>query len=318
MSQLFCPRWALLLTFTALTLSACSFSPTPIQPTEPTTPQPREDLLFGAYIQDETLRGMEAVEALETDLGKRLDIVQWFRSFDDAWLGYLLVNKDGRIPLITWQPHDQTLQSVIDGDHDNYLRSWALGAKEFGKPIYIRLMPEMNGYWIPWYDTPERFVATWKHIVDIFKEEGASNVKWVWSVNCVDEPPTPENRFENYYPGSDYVDVLAIDGFNWGTSRSYHIWRSFEDTFRKPYDRIIQLGKQDVWITETASTEQGGDKAQWVKDMFAAQNFERIKAIVWFNERKETDWRVQSSEASLEAFQEALDADSESAIIASR
>jgi hypothetical protein len=40
--------------------------------------------------------------------------------------------------------------------------------------------------------------------------------------------------------------------------------------------------------------------------MFASTTFPRLAAIVWFNERKEADWRIESSNGALRAFASAL------------
>ena len=50
--------------------------------------------------------------------------------------------------------------------------------------------------------------------------------------------------------------------------------------------------------------ERGGDKAAWIEDMGdkLARRFPKVRAVVWFHANKETDWRVNSSAASLSAF----------------
>jgi endoglucanase len=62
-------------------------------------------------------------------------------------------------------------------------------------------------------------------------------------------------------------------------------------------------------IAEFSSTEQGGDKAAWIRDSFATvpRDFPRIRALVWFNVYYDSvDWRVESSAASLAAYKEAI------------
>jgi hypothetical protein len=62
-----------------------------------------------------------------------------------------------------------------------------------------------------------------------------------------------------------------------------------------------------VIFTETASAEIGGDKASWIRRGFLneiPQLFPRVTGVIWFNVQKESDWRVDSSQASLEAFRE--------------
>ncbi len=270
-------------------------------------PQP---LLFGAFTRGTINLDIKAVESLEQDLDHPLDIVQWFTNFDHPWEAKVVAaaSANGRIPMITWQPNNQPLDDIIAGREDTYLKRWAQGAKAYGQAVYIRLMPEMNGNWVPWSGDGEKYKTAWKRIVDLFRAEGASNVKWIWAPNCVDEPKTDERFFmEKYYPGTAYVDILGISGFNWGTVKDYHRWRSYEQIFTDPYNRVTKLGPQDVWMVETASTEQGGDKAVWVKDMFSSRAFPKVTAIIWFNEAKETDWRVQSSQTSLQTFRTILD-----------
>jgi Glycosyl hydrolase family 26 len=44
----------------------------------------------------------------------------------------------------------------------------------------------MNGNWFPWGRgriTPRVYKAAWRHLVRIFRAEGADNVKWVWTPN---------------------------------------------------------------------------------------------------------------------------------------
>jgi hypothetical protein len=288
----------------AFLLTACNVTPVETPP-----------ILFGAYTRGNINLDIEAVKTLEQDLDHQLDIVQWFTDFDHPWEADTLATAStlGRIPMITWQPNDHPLDGIIAGREDAYLKRWAQGAKNYGGAVYIRLMPEMNGEWVPWSGDAEKFKTTWKHIVNIFRAEGANNVKWIWAPNCVDEPKTDPNYFmEKYYPGKDYVDVIGLSGFNWGTVKDYHRWRTYEEIFTTPYERVTDLGGQDVWIVETASTELGGDKAAWVEDMFTSKAFPKVTAIIWFNEAKETDWRVQSSPSSLETFRSILDETEES------
>ena len=66
------------------------------------------------------------------------------------------------------------------------------------------------------------------------------------------------------------------------------------------------LGPQPVWLAELASSDAGGDKPAWVRDMFASTAFPRIAALIWFDQDKEADWRVTSDADVLRAFQDGL------------
>ncbi len=62
-------------------------------------------------------------------------------------------------------------------------------------------------------------------------------------------------------------------------------------------------------IAEIASAEQGGNKAEWIREGFAAlpERFPLIEIVCWFNEQRDVaDWRVESSPQSLSAFAETI------------
>ena len=93
--------------------------------------------------------------------------------------------------------------------------------KEFGSPILIEWGTEPNGEWFSWNGKwnggarrrSARYVAAYRHIVDLMRAEGADNLQWVWHVNWLDEPENDWNRFENYFPGGDYCDWVALSAY---------------------------------------------------------------------------------------------------------
>lgn len=277
---------------------------------------------FGIYAPRSPEQGIATTEGLEQRLGHRVSIVNWYQhwggwapEFNATWVDNVV--RSGRIPLLTWEPWapagtdqpEYALERIAGGAFDGYVRGWARAVAAYGETIYLRPMHEMNGDWYPWGGTvndnsPARYVAAWKRIWKIFAREGATNVRWVWSPNHADVPATPGNAFERYYPGERYVDVLALDGYNWGSEfPQYGGWRSFDTVFGCAYRRIGELGPQPIWIAETASAPEGGDKAAWVQDMFAAaKRYPRLQAVVWFHADKERDWRATSSRRVARAF----------------
>src|SRR5205823_6909101 len=103
-------------------------------------------------------------------------------------------------------------------------------------------------------NTTASYIAMWRHVHDVFVEEGATNVRWVWSPN-VDYPgATP---FEAMYPGDDYVDWVALDGYNWGGSNGYTPWRSFTGVFGASYFRLARLTTKPLMIAEVGCVEVG-------------------------------------------------------------
>ena len=89
------------------------------------------------------------------------------------------------IPFINWEPRD-TYADVAAGDDDAQLTAWAAGSVRYGHPFYLRMWPEFTGSW-EWYyvddaATAKQLVAAWQHVVTLFRDAGATNVMFVWSM----------------------------------------------------------------------------------------------------------------------------------------
>ena len=106
------------------------------------------------------------------------------------------------------------------------------------------------------------------------------------------------------------MDWVALDGYNWGTSQSGTRWQSMAEVFGPSYDKVTALAPtKPFMIAEVSSAEQGGDKAAWIRDGFfnhIPNRLPKTKAVVWFHRNKEIDWRVNSSQASLDAYKEVV------------
>ena len=270
--------------------------------------------------------------------------LNWASGFNNGLL--LANANVGRISFLTWEfmpgaskkvqdYEGRVLEAIIDGLYDDYLTSWSEGMRDFGRPVFLRFGHEMNGDWYAWSgvkngggildgygspelpDGPERYVDAYRHIHDHFIKNGADNVLWVWCLNAPFEVMERSlgswNNPAAYYPGDDYVDWLGFDGYNWGSSaygQQFNAkWTSFEDIFASSYTELQAINaEKPIIIGEFASTEEGGGKATWIRDAFTAirDKYPQIRAIIWFHISKETDWRINSSEASLEAYRESV------------
>jgi beta-mannanase len=225
------------------------------------------------------------------------------------------VAAQGAVPMITWEPWDWqrgidqpafSLARISAGDHDDYVGRWARSARDFGDQILVRFAHEMNARYYPWSagangNRSEDYVTAWRHVVQIFRDAGADNVRWVWSPNVSYDGTTPLHQL---YPGDDWVDWVAVDGYNGGAALPWGGWLDFDAVFGPTLDEIERLTTaKPVMIGETASAEAGGDKAAWIHGLFdAMERRPAIRAFVWFNHDKETDWRIQSSARAQEAF----------------
>ncbi|MGF1596268.1 MAG: glycoside hydrolase family 26 protein [Acidimicrobiales bacterium] len=274
--------------------------------------------LIGLHLDHVPFDGLGPIVAAEAAIGA-VDIVHWFQAwggghapFHAHWLD--TVAGGGRRGLITWEPwapggpaHQLRYgpQTIVDGVHDDYIRSWAEGlARRDDGPWYLRPMHEMNGTWYPWAagvkgNDPALVRAAWRHLHHVFTDAGATGVAWVWSP-LADDVAGP---FENCYPGSDVVDVLALDGYNWGSGvPTYGGWRSPSELFGSALTRLCRLGPQPLWLAEVGSAPAGGDKAAWVDALLTVEGLpaeagERLEAVVFFGLDKEQDWRVHTDPA---------------------
>ncbi len=264
---------------------------------------------------------MDPLTQLEAQVGRRARIVNLHQAqvyqFDPMWTQR--VREHGATLMLTlefWRPGkgpnqpEFSLKRISGGAYDGYLREYADRAAAVGDTLWLRPLHEMNGRWYPWGgmvngNTPADFAPAWRHIRSIFLSRGATNVKFVWSPNHESVPITPENAISVYWPGDDQVDLVALDGYNWGTSQSWSRWKTFGELFGRAYGEVTRLTGKPLIIGETGSSDVGGDKAAWIARMFGSvpTTYPRISGICWFNKASEQDWRLNSDPASLEAFQ---------------
>jgi beta-mannanase len=287
------------------------------------TAQHAPPIALGAFIAGAS-NDYSKIDAYARMTGTMPKIVMWYQSWAGTWSAFApqianAIRARGAMPIISWEPsasvtEDPTwsLRTIIDGTHDAYIRRWTRDVAAWGHPIYVRLMYEMNGWWAPWCATVNgnsapQFVAAWRHIVDIARSEGAANIRWIWSPNVDNDGLGVP--FPTLYPGDSYVDWVALDGFNRGTSWSTTTWVSMKRIFAGSIARLRELSAKPLMIAETGSSEVGGDKANWLLTSFARIPFDLpdVRAVIWYDKWETAvgiDWRVDSSASSLAAYRE--------------
>jgi hypothetical protein len=214
---------------------------------------------------------------------------------------------DGRIPLVNWEPFDASgaqvsFDDILGGAFDAMLASRANGAASFHKKLFLDFAAEMNGDEGWGGHDPAKYIAAYRHVHDVFRAAGATNVVWAWCPNVTDVDGTNAATM-SYYPGDAYVDWTGVDGYNWGTSVPGFGWQTFHDVFAGIYPLLAAKGKP-ILIGEMASDEVGGSKAQWIDAIVPTleKDFPLIRAFVWFDIKKERAWQIDSSPAALAAY----------------
>jgi len=131
-------------------------------------------------------------------------------------------SRSGMAPMISWNL-PMTGDQVADGKQDAYLRAQADAVKSYGGPVFIRLDWEMNASWYPDWNMPgvgtAEFIAGWRHVYEIFQQQGVTNAAFVWCPTLWNGPgglsPTA------WYPGDAYVDWVGVDAYPQSAVQSF-------------------------------------------------------------------------------------------------
>ena len=306
----------------------------------------------GAMVDWQTVKDENPYVMTDQDLAKFQDIIGKKCAIISSYMAfqydgtqypfpidmYKRIQADRSVMLLTWEPRDwdparpehfnkSILRDIIDGKYDAYIDSWAQTIKGLDGPLLLRFAPEMNINNLSWCGAmngsresgAKTYVYAYRHIHNRFTKLGVDNVQWVWTPINWGLPFEPWNHYSNYYPGDDFVDVVAMDEYNWGTTQPWSKWQSFNDIYWKFYSELSSLyPDKPLMIGEFSCADRGGDKAAWIKDTFAQmkENYPRIKAFVWFhknnkgatvnNVAENSDWRIDSMQDSGSAAREAL------------
>ena len=196
-----------------------------------------------------------------------------------------------------------SLQKIISGDFDSDLRTWARDAKSFGSPVLVEWGTEPNGSWFSWngkwnggtVEGPKRYIGAYRHIVDLMRAEGADNLTWVWHVNWYDEPVRKWNAFENYFPGMDYCDWVALSAYGPTTPLTRDGTESFAFKMREAYPRLTKLAPGKPLIIAEFGCDLHNrhvDVVKWTHNALEDLLSSRWPAIIgfcWWNEGWQND-----------------------------
>jgi hypothetical protein len=304
---------------------------------------PEQGLYLGAYVdfgEGEAEVTLEAIEKFQEMVGKPQAIIASGSFWGDQAFpkkNCAIIDAYGAVPLLYWSPWDKpymedrgvdrfSLKAILEGKWDAYIDLWSEGARQYGKPLYVAWGLEMNGTWFPWsgyfygggkilgpqkWEGPENFKKTYRYVVDRVRKNGVKNIQWVFHSMNYPYPDEEWNQMAAYYPGSDYVDWLALSVY--GKQFKGDVWKSFRDLAEYPYNKICQLDPQKpVMLAEWGVGEypESGRKGEFIANAFEMmKKFPRLKAAVFWHERWEnsdgtfSNLRVNSSPEALEAFQ---------------
>ena len=93
-------------------------------------------------------------------------------------------------------------------------------------PVLWRPYHEMNGVWFWWcnHKGEQGFKRLWIMMYDYFTDQHKlNNLIWVWNTNAPRDIPGDEAwPYEDFFPGNEYVDILAADVYRNDYKQSHH------------------------------------------------------------------------------------------------
>ena len=255
---------------------------------------------LGVY-EPSAIHSYAAVDQFAQAIGRQPNLVSYY----SAWLEPFQVSfatsaaKHGAVPLVQINPAHISLAAIATGRYDSYLIAYAAAVQSYRRPVILSFGHEMNGQWYSWgyrRTSPATFVAAWRHIVSVFRELGATNVTWLWTVNVMDlrhdRIPSPAP----WWPGGSYVNWVGIDGY-------YHkaSW-TFAAMFGPTITAVRELTSDPILIAETGAAPSAGQPAK-IADLFAGIRAYGLLGFLWFDSDGNRDWRLNSPSA-LAAFRQ--------------
>lgn len=169
------------------------------------------------------------------------------------------------------------LAKIVAGRYDAPLRAYARAAAATKLPLMIEFGTEANGDWFPWSGAcnggARRFRDAFRHIVTLFRAQGAGNVTWVFHLDA-----TSATNFADYYPGASYVDWVGLSAY--GAQVPGDASSPFRAVFDPAYRRLAAAAPgKPIALLEFGTIEPG--KARWIGDALrsiASGRYPRLKA----------------------------------------
>ncbi|MEM8867670.1 MAG: glycosyl hydrolase [Verrucomicrobiota bacterium] len=200
------------------------------------------------------------------------------------------------------------LTRINAGAYDAYWKRWGEAAKAFDAEVVLRFGFEMNGDWFAWGQQPEAFIAAWRRVHRIVREEvGAMNVQFMFSPNVEWETEDTQIAIELYYPGDDVVDLLGLDGYNFGDHHTqWHRWQTYETVYEKSIEKMSQWDKPLI-LAEIGCAD-GPLKADWMRNFLnEVEADSRVSGFIYYNHfdphKSEPNWLLDSDPETLKVFQ---------------
>ena len=273
----------------------------------PPPPAPSQPISYLGVYEPDAPGSYTGIEQFANAVGRQPNLVSYYSGWGEEFQSAFADSaaSHGARTLVEMDPTNISIAEIAAGTYDSYLTSFADEVATFRHPVIISFGHEMNGFWETWgyhHTSPTVFVAAWRHIVNLFRKDGADNVIWLWQVNSASSQTGPVH---DWWPGAQYVTWVGISGY-------YYVpGDTFYNVFTPVAMAIRQFTQDPLLIAETAVGPQAG-QSRGIKDLFAGLRLEHYLGLVWFDKHsygglyKGEDWRLEDSQLAQIAFRDAL------------
>jgi hypothetical protein len=229
----------------------------------------------GKYTQQDRIL---AVDSLQKTIKRRLDIVHIYLTQNGQFptSSDLAFVNQGSTLLVSWALNNS--RAVAKGKYDVSIIERAREIKKIGKPVFLEWRWEMDRPNLKaQVGSPAEYVAAWKHIREVFAQQGVTNVAWVW---CPTSKGFANGTAGAYYPGDSEVDWICADVYPPAGPLS-----SFA-TVAGPFLRWAAHHPKPVMVGEygVQAVYSPAERAQWLRAAARTVAANRqIKALVYFD-----------------------------------
>jgi hypothetical protein len=228
--------------------------------------------------------------------GRSPAFIQVFWSFEDGWPRPGMEDDLAELDALGSMPFIELLSTNTSEDFEAFLegeRDAELGAivdtltlylgAEPSRRVLLTPFPEANLSAFAWHD-PAQFLTAYRKVRNAIRAAGLGpdRVRFVWWMNGHMESGL---ELLDYYPGDDEVDIVGTSMINRNIP-----WMDYEAAIGVNIDEIqaeLTVTKP-ILVAQTASVDEGGDRDEWLRDLFAGiGSEEQVIGAVYFNRLKE-------------------------------
>ena len=223
-------------------------------------------------------------------------------------------------------------RGIAQGYGDRYLIAMNQAIADYGRPIYIRPMAEMNGWW-NFYSafnkdgssrgrshSTKSFRLAFKRIYTILHggdvatmnarfaswrvrklqstrlslpANDAPTLKVIWNPQGFGSPDIPANSAQAYYPGDRFVDVIADDIYDIGGRYEYD---AMVDLYKAHPGIPFAIGEFGLWNVD--------DPGFIRKIAYFIKNFKRTELAIYYESEKGSIFDLGDKPSSRSAYRQ--------------